>query len=166
MHKSKTEDQIQFAALPFRIAADGRPRVMLLTSRETHRWVIPKGWPMRGRKPREVAAREAFEEAGLVGRIVGKKAVGSYHYSKQLPPHDNILCEVFVFLFEVEQQLDDWPERSQRETRWVGPQEAYELVREGGLAELMRRVINTVALNPALLRTRFPQRKSDLISAP
>jgi 8-oxo-dGTP pyrophosphatase MutT (NUDIX family) len=114
---------------------------MLLTSRETHRWVIPKGWPMQGRKPHEAAAREAFEEAGLIGRVVGKKAIGSYHYAKQLPSRESILCEVFVFLFEVERQLDDWPERSQRETRWVEPQEAYELVSEGGLAELLRRAI-------------------------
>jgi 8-oxo-dGTP pyrophosphatase MutT (NUDIX family) len=107
VRKSKTDGQVQFAALPFQIAEDGRARVMLMTSRETQRWVIPKGWPMRGRKPREVAAREAFEEAGLVGRIVGKKAVGSYHDTKQLPSRDAILCEVFVFLFRVERQLDN-----------------------------------------------------------
>src|ERR1700755_1994635 len=70
----------QFAALPFQIAPDGL-RVLLLTSRETRRWIIPKGWPIRGMKPREVAAREAFEEAGLVGRVAGKRSIGSYNYS-------------------------------------------------------------------------------------
>jgi 8-oxo-dGTP pyrophosphatase MutT (NUDIX family) len=59
-------------------------QVMLLTSRETRRWVIPKGWPMKGKKPAEVAAREAFEEAGLIGEIVGKKPLGNFHYPKRL----------------------------------------------------------------------------------
>jgi 8-oxo-dGTP pyrophosphatase MutT (NUDIX family) len=109
--KSKTRDQIQFAALPFHYEEDGRLRVMLLTSRETKRWVIPKGWPMRGRKPREVAAQEAFEEAGLIGTIVGNRPIGSYHYTKQISAHDHVLCEVSVFLFLVARQLDDWPEK-------------------------------------------------------
>ena len=58
----------QFAALPFRIES-GTLQVLLITSRETQRWVIPKGWPMQGLRPRDVASSEAFEEAGLVGRI-------------------------------------------------------------------------------------------------
>ena len=66
-----------FGALPWRIGARGTREVMLLTSRETHRWVIPKGWPMKGRKPAEVASQEAYEEAGLVGRVVGKRPLGS-----------------------------------------------------------------------------------------
>ena len=138
MGKSKTLDQVQFAALPFRYEEDGRLRVMLLTSRETKRWVIPKGWPMRGRKPREVAAQEAFEEAGLLGTIVSKRPAGRYHYQKQLSPNHGILCEVMVYLFRVERQLDDWPEKAQRETRWFEPSEAYELLDEGGLAEILR----------------------------
>jgi 8-oxo-dGTP pyrophosphatase MutT (NUDIX family) len=152
MGRSLTDGSVQFAALPFRIAADGRPSVMLITSRETHRWVIPKGWPMHGRKSRDVAAREAFEEAGVVGRIIGKKAVGSYHYAKQLPSHESVLCEVQVFLLLVERQLDDWPEKSQRETRWVESQEAYELVGEGGLAELIRRAVGTLDANAPAAR--------------
>jgi 8-oxo-dGTP pyrophosphatase MutT (NUDIX family) len=142
MNKSKSRDHIQFAALPFCIAEDGRPRVMLVTSRETHRWVIPKGWPMPGRKPREVAAQEAFEEAGLLGAVVSKQPVGHYHYDKQLAPGHSVLCEVSVFLFRVERQLDDWPEKGQRETRWFEPLAAYELVNEGGLAEILRRTMH------------------------
>src|ERR1700758_3677314 len=105
----------QCAALPFKIAPDGI-RVLLLTSRETGRWVIPKGWPIKGLKPREVAAREAYEEAGLVGSITSKRPVGIYHYEKQFT-EGGLLCEVRVFLFRVDQQLDDWPEKGQRETR-------------------------------------------------
>src|ERR1700744_6057966 len=104
----KMRDHIQFAALPFRITATGRFEIMLLTSRETRRWVIPKGWPIKGLKPREVAAREAFEEAGLRGTICGKRPIGAYHYEKQLP-NTRLLCEVHVFLMWVSQQLDQWP---------------------------------------------------------
>jgi 8-oxo-dGTP pyrophosphatase MutT (NUDIX family) len=80
MDKSETRDPVQYAALPIHEA--GTPRVMLLTSRETGRWVIPKGWPMPGRKPCQVAKREAFEEAGLISKMVSKQPVGSYHYTK------------------------------------------------------------------------------------
>ena len=95
---------------------------------------------MRRRKPRDVAAQEAYEEAGLIGKIVGKLPIGSYHYSKQLPQRHEILCEVLVFLFRVERQLEDWPEKAQRETRWFELSVASRLVDEGGLAELLRRV--------------------------
>ena len=139
--KSKTHDHVQFAALPYQLGGEGRTRVMLLTSRETRRWVIPKGWPMPGRKPSEVAAQEAFEEAGLLGKIVGKRPIGSYHYEKQLSRHQGILCEVMVFLFLVERQLDDWPEKTERETRWFEPSDAYSSVDEGGLAEILRRTM-------------------------
>ena len=148
MSKSKTRDHVQFAALPFHFGEDGQARVMLLTSRETRRWVIPKGWPMRGRKPSEVAAREAFEEAGLRGTIVGKRPVGRYHYEKQVSSHRSVLCEVTVYLFLVERQMDDWPERAQRETQWFEPSAACDLVDEGGLAEILRRTIGTETGRP------------------
>jgi 8-oxo-dGTP pyrophosphatase MutT (NUDIX family) len=127
----------QFAAIPFKITPEGL-RVLLLTSRETRRWVIPKGWPIRGLKPRAVAAREAFEEAGMVGTIVGKHPIGSYYYSKQLTADREMLCHVRVFLLSVEHQVDEWPEKAQREYRWVSPVEAAQMVREGGLAEILR----------------------------
>ena len=94
----------QFSVLPWRIGDGGTREIVLLTSRETHRWVIPKGWPMKGRKPAEVASQEAYEEAGLIGQIVNKRPLGSFHYEKR-PAHKAILCEVRVFLFRVERQL-------------------------------------------------------------
>jgi 8-oxo-dGTP pyrophosphatase MutT (NUDIX family) len=130
-------DRVQFAALPCRISENRQPQVLLLTSRETRRWVIPKGWPVKGLKPREVAAREAYEEAGLVGTITGKHAIGVYHYKKQLP-REQFLCEVRVFQVWVAQQLDDWPEKGQRESRWFDVPEAAALVDDGGLAEIVR----------------------------
>jgi 8-oxo-dGTP pyrophosphatase MutT (NUDIX family) len=127
----------QFAALPFKTGPDGL-RVLLLTSRETRRWIIPKGWPIRGLKPREVAAREALEEGGLVGRIVGKHPIGSYHYTKRLPEDREKLCYVGVFLLSVDHQVDEWLEKEQREWRWVDPIKAVQMVEEGGLAEIIR----------------------------
>ena len=93
---------------------------------------------MKGRKPREVARQEAYEEAGLVGHIVGKRPLGSFHYAKRLPKGD-VLCQVRVFLFRVERQLDDWPEKHLRETKWLDANEAAELVDEGGLADIIDR---------------------------
>jgi 8-oxo-dGTP pyrophosphatase MutT (NUDIX family) len=138
MAKHKHDGTLQFAALPWRISEGGMREVMLLTSRETHRWVVPKGWPMRGRKPAEVASQEAYEEAGLVGQVVGKQPIGNFHYAKRLAKKA-ILCEVRVFLFRVERELDDWPEKGQRQGRWFDAAEAATLVEEGGLAEIISR---------------------------
>jgi 8-oxo-dGTP pyrophosphatase MutT (NUDIX family) len=85
---------------------------MLLTSRETGRWVIPKGWPIKRLKPHQVAAQEAYEEAGLVGSTTSERQVGIYHYEKQFAA-GGFLCEVRVFLFRVDQQLDEPPDRGQ-----------------------------------------------------
>ncbi|MEA2788232.1 MAG: hypothetical protein QOG73_638 [Acetobacteraceae bacterium] len=161
MAKRKTRDSTQFAALPCRIAEDGSRQVMLMTSRETRRWVIPKGWPMKGLRPPKVAAREAYEEAGLVGRIIGKRPVGVFHYEKLLPK-DRLLCEVWVFLMRVDRQLDDWPEKGQRETEWFDPAEAAELVDEGGLAEIMRQVV-VIAAAPKGLRKQQPRKHRSLL---
>jgi 8-oxo-dGTP pyrophosphatase MutT (NUDIX family) len=128
----------QFAALPWRIGEGGRREVMLLTSRETHRWIIPKGWPMKGRKPSEVASREAYEEAGLIGHIVSKRPLGNFHYQKHLTKKER-LCQVRVYSFRVERQLDDWPEKKQRETKWFDATEAVMLVEEAGLAGIIDR---------------------------
>jgi 8-oxo-dGTP pyrophosphatase MutT (NUDIX family) len=93
---------------------------------------------MKGKKPTEVAAQEAFEEAGILGNIVGRKPLGNFHYPKRLA-HQIILCEVRVYLFRVERQLEVWPEVSQRETKWFDANEAAELVDEGGLAAIIER---------------------------
>ena len=88
-------------------------------------------------KPHQVAAQEAYEEAGLLGSITSKRPVGIYHYEKQFAA-GGLLCEVRVFLFRVDQQLDDWAEKGQRESRWLDPAKAAALVDEGGLAEIVR----------------------------
>lgn len=137
MPKDKPHQDTQFGALPWRFGEDGRPQVMLLTSRETRRWVIPKGWPMKGKRSREAAAQEVYEEAGLIGQIIGKRPIGSYHYSKQISEDCSRLCQVRVYLFRVERELDDWPEQRERTRQWFDPAEAASLVAEGGLAEII-----------------------------
>jgi 8-oxo-dGTP pyrophosphatase MutT (NUDIX family) len=124
----------QVAALPLTVGDDGIARVMLLTSRETKRWIIPKGWPMKGRKPCEAAAQEALEEAGLVGRP-SKKPIGSYSYFKRREAHFD-LCRVDVFLLTLNKQLKNWREKGQREAQWFTLAEAATLVEEAGLIAL------------------------------
>lgn len=127
--------RVQYAALPFRSSPE--PEVLLVSSRETKRWVIPKGWPMKGRKPHAAAAQEALEEAGLLGKIE-KKPVGSYHYVKNMRNGAAILCRVDVFPMQVERQRKSWPERDQRVTRWFSLAQAAEVVREPELADIIR----------------------------
>lgn len=121
----------QVAALPFRLA-DGIAQVLLVTSRESRRWIIPKGWPMKGRKDHEAAAREAAEEAGVTGRI-RKRPIGAYTYQKRLADAVEP-CRVMVYLLEVERELSTWRERDQRQRRWFAWSEAAELVSEPRLA--------------------------------
>ncbi|NGM35615.1 NUDIX hydrolase [Methylobacterium sp. DB0501] len=131
------EPRRQVAVLPVRAGPDGALQVMLITSRETRRWVVPKGWPMKGLKNYEAAAREAYEEAGLIGRV-GRRALGSYFYHKRLKSRDMVLCQVQVFRLDVRKQLKTWPEQSEREGRWFSVPEAAEAVTEAGLAALIR----------------------------
>ena len=126
----------QFGVLPYRADSRGNTEVLLLTSRDTGRWVIPKGWPIRGRKPHEAAAIEAFEEAGVRGNVA-KKSIGEYHYSKKISEREDRLCEVEVFLMLVTRVLDKWPEQSQRQRAWFGPSVAAALVDEGALAIML-----------------------------
>jgi len=133
----------QYACLPFREHADGSIEVMLITSRGTRRWVIPKGWPMKGRKPHASAAREALEEAGLVGEV-GKAPIGSYCYGKRLKSSEVIPCQVKVFALEVKSQRKRWPEKGQRSLRWFNPVEAAAAVDETELKDILRRAQSLV----------------------
>ena len=130
----------QYAALPVRIADDGGLEIMLVTSRGTRRWIIPKGWPMPHRAPGETAAREAFEEAGLVGDLQDDGPAGTYTYRKRLQSGRSITVEVDVFVLRVSRQRRRWPERAQRTTRWYDPATASSLVQEPDLAELILRI--------------------------
>ncbi|WP_407530393.1 NUDIX hydrolase [Methylobacterium oryzisoli] len=127
----------QVAALPVRQAEDGTLEVLLVTSRETRRWIAPKGWPMKGRKPHRAAAIEAREEAGVVGRI-SKTPAGYYTYNKRLADGGAVPCRVAVYLLIVTKHLDSWPEQGQRDVQWVSNEAAAMLVEEPELAALIR----------------------------
>jgi 8-oxo-dGTP pyrophosphatase MutT (NUDIX family) len=129
---------VQVAALPVRVGEDGNFQVLLLTSRETKRWVVPKGWTMKGRKPWEAAAQEALEEAGVVGRP-RKKPIGSYIYFKRREAHFDV-CRVDVYVLAFAKQLKTWREKGQREAKWFGLDEAAELVEEPGLVSLLQKL--------------------------
>jgi 8-oxo-dGTP pyrophosphatase MutT (NUDIX family) len=124
--------------LPVRVGEDGNFQVLLLTSRETKRWVVPKGWTMKGRKPWEAAAQEALEEAGVVGRP-RKKPIGSYIYFKRREAHFDV-CRVDVYVLAFAKQLKTWREKGQREAKWFGLDEAAELVEEPGLVSLLQKL--------------------------
>jgi 8-oxo-dGTP pyrophosphatase MutT (NUDIX family) len=125
----------QYAALPWRRAQGFE--VLLITSRETRRWVIPKGWPMSGLSAAESAAQEAYEEAGIRGQMAAQ-AVGHYTYSKRLRGGAKKRFRVDVFAMEVTEVLDLWPEAHERARQWLSPHEALALVEEPELAALIR----------------------------
>src|SRR5919112_621802 len=126
----------QFGALPFRWSSSGSLKVMLVTTRGRKRWVIPKGWPIPGLEPHESAAREAFEEAGLVGRV-HPETIGSFRYSKRLGLGRQVRCTVEVFSLHVDHQRQYWLERGERETKWFSVKKAATLVSEPELRKIL-----------------------------
>ena len=126
----------QVAALPWRLE-DGERRILMITSRETRRWVIPKGGRMVGKSDPEAAAQEALEEAGVKGDIE-TQSIGVFRYAKGLKDGGVRQCVVSVYPLEVLIQLGVWPEAHQRERRWMTPAEAAELVHEPDLAAMIR----------------------------
>jgi 8-oxo-dGTP pyrophosphatase MutT (NUDIX family) len=128
------EPLTQYAALPWRLGEG--VEILLATSRDTRRWIIPKGWPMKGRGPHEAAAMEASEEAGLVGKIE-KEKFRSFHYRKRLKNGAALICRVDVFPMRVTRQRKNSPEMHQRVTQWFPWASAAEQVAEPELKELI-----------------------------
>jgi 8-oxo-dGTP pyrophosphatase MutT (NUDIX family) len=110
---------------------------MLITSRETKRWIVPKGWRLR--TPRQTARAEAYEESGVRGKI-HRKPLGSFTYKKRLPGRKPVSVALKVFPLAVKRQLKKWPERKQRKTRWFSIEEAATRCSEPALGELMRKL--------------------------
>ncbi len=133
---------MQYAALPYRLGKG--LEILLITSRETGRWVIPKGWPMKGRKPHAVAAREAMEEAGVRGKV-GKTALGAYPYAKRLANGAALDCTVEVYPLAVGRQMKQWPEQAERTLGWFSPVDAARVVDEPRLASLIEAFAATLA---------------------
>jgi predicted phosphate transport protein (TIGR00153 family) len=128
----------QYGVLPYYVDQEGTLRILLITSRDTGRWVIPRGNPMPGLPPRQAAAQEAFEEAGLTG-LVGEQEIGAYRYEKRRKKNPPVMADVRIFPLQITVQSRHWPERHQRETRWFTREAAAEAVYEPELKELLLR---------------------------
>lgn len=126
----------QVAAMCYRTEGD-RFRVLLLTSRETRRWVLPKGWPKIGLDAGETAREEAWEEGGLRLEAEGRR-IGRYTYSKRMQGGVPVGTDVDVFAFRVVSEEESYPEAAERDRRWVDPEEAAQLVDEPGLALILK----------------------------
>jgi 8-oxo-dGTP pyrophosphatase MutT (NUDIX family) len=126
---------LQVGALCYRRTGKGL-RVLLITSRDTGRWVIPKGWPMRKRTEAQAAAREAYEEAGLRG-AVSAKSIGFYTYRKGIEGM-SFPCVVRIYPLEARERVKQYPETGQRRVKWFSPAKAARRVREPELAQLLR----------------------------
>lgn len=127
--------RLQVAALPWR-RKGGHVEVMLVTTRETGRWIVPKGWPEVGEEFNAAAAREAREEAGILGKVAARET-GRYFYSKLTSGGDSVRCEVLVYPLEVNDVASKWKEKGQRERKWVSLAKASEVVTEPGLGEII-----------------------------
>ncbi|HEU4820104.1 MAG TPA: DUF47 family protein [Qipengyuania sp.] len=130
----------QIAALPYRTQGnriDSPVRVLLVTSRGTGRWVIPKGNVPNGMAPHDAAAAEAEEEAGVVGAAC-PAPIGAYRYRKRRGSGANIMADVEVFPLAVTRELDSWKEQDQRERRWFTLADAAAAVDEPDLSDLIR----------------------------
>jgi 8-oxo-dGTP pyrophosphatase MutT (NUDIX family) len=136
---------MQYGVLPYRFTEDAALEILVVTTRRTRRWIVPKGWPIRGLRPAESAAREAFEEAGIRGKI-GTNPLGVFTYDK--PPDEagvRATCEVKVYPLLVKRQNEVWPESEQRMTQWVWPSKAVALIKEPGLRKIVASFAKRVA---------------------
>ncbi|MEM1273482.1 MAG: NUDIX hydrolase [Pseudomonadota bacterium] len=140
----KLETRVQFAALCYRRRKSGL-EVLLLTSRDTGRWIIPKGWPINGRSPAETAAQEAWEEGGVKGKM-RDVCLGLYSYEKSFERGNDLPVAVAVFPIEVARLSDRYPEAGARKRRWFTPKKAAARVKETGLKQIIR------SFDPARLR--------------
>lgn len=132
----KGETVRQVAAVPFRLNAEGGLEVMLVTSRETKRFIVPKGWPMKGKSGRKAATIEAEQEAGVLGKT-RKEPAGTYSYWKRLASRF-VRVNVTVFLLEVSEELTSWQEKKKRQRAWLAPEDAALLIDEPDLATLVK----------------------------
>ena len=143
----------QYGVIPIRLGRGDQLEVLLLTSRGTGRWVIPKGWPMRNRTPAGTAQREGYEEAGVKGELWSRRPVGAYRYRKTDEKFTGEIL-VRVFVLTVEEQKKDWPERGERRTRWFPIRAAATKVAEPELAKLLRAIPAILVRQKAPLRVK------------
>jgi 8-oxo-dGTP pyrophosphatase MutT (NUDIX family) len=130
----------QAGVIAYRIL-NGNVQVLLMTSRDSGRWIIPKGNVNGSATPAKAAKKEAYEEAGLKGTISSSIPLGIYTYFKKLESGEARAAAVEVYLLHVNQQLKKWPEQAERNLSWVTMKEAVELIEEPGVVPLLRRLM-------------------------
>jgi 8-oxo-dGTP pyrophosphatase MutT (NUDIX family) len=135
---------VQTAALPWRCTKAGKFEFLLVTSRSSQRWIIPKGRPMVGKSLAEAATQEAYEEAGVRGKI-NEQSVGSFEHVKQSAVGGPVTVLVHVYPLAVNRELDTWPEKEQRSRRWFGQSEASKAIESEGLRSVVERFAQTLA---------------------
>ena len=128
--------RVQMAALCYRTGKSGK-QVLLVTSRDTGRWIIPKGWPITGKTSAETALQEAWEEAGVCEGKAETDAIGSYTYDKRFENGSSTKVETTVYPVAVKALSDTFPEADERNRKWVSPEEAANLVAEPELKKLL-----------------------------
>lgn len=127
---------VQVAALCVKGKGKGK-KVLLVTSRGTGRWIIPKGWPMDGKSDCQAAAQEAWEEAGVKTHKVSPTPIGDFRYAKALSNGTMAPMQAQVFLIKVDSLSKSYPEARQRRRKWFSPGEAAQKVNEMGLKDLL-----------------------------
>lgn len=132
----KTGLRTQFAALCYRMRK-GKPEILLITSRRTRRWIIPKGWPQDGMRPAQSAAIEALEEAGVEGKL-HDESLGVYSYTKHHISGRALPCVAIVYGLKVKTIHDRYREVKQRKRKWFSRAEAAKKISEPELAFLIR----------------------------
>lgn len=130
-------ERVQVAALCWRSGQDGVIEILLVTSRDTGRWVTPKGGRMPGKTDAQAAAEEAWEEAGVLGEVQNAP-IGTFRYMKRLKRRAPRPTEVNVFALRVTRELADWKEVAQRSRRWFTLVEAAAAVDEAELGAMIQ----------------------------
>ena len=131
--------RVQVAALCYRGTGEEK-EVLLITSRDSGRWIVPKGWPMDGFDGPGSALQEAWEEAGVKSADIQHDPIGQYEYAKDLGEGMTVQVETQVYLTRVDDLSPDYPEANERKRAWFAPKEAANLVAEPELRDILRAV--------------------------
>jgi 8-oxo-dGTP pyrophosphatase MutT (NUDIX family) len=131
--------RVQVAALCYRTTT-GEKEVLMITSRGTGRWILPKGWPIKGKDGGESALQEAWEEAGVQNGRVQADPIGAFSYEKELKTGLPVPVQTFVYTVGDVELADTYPEAHQRQRKWFATQEAANLVREPELQDILRQL--------------------------
>ncbi|MGH1578160.1 NUDIX hydrolase [Planktotalea sp.] len=132
----KTGLRTQFAALCFR-RRKGKLEILLVTSRRSRRWIIPKGWPQDGLPPSQSAAVEAMEEAGVEGKVFNA-SIGAFSYTKRYGPSRALPCVALVYPLKVKKMHKSYREAKQRKRKWFSRAAAAKRVTDPELAFIIR----------------------------